>query len=164
MSYRHKICSLLTSLSFDSDLWQLPSARLTANVTDRIETNFFQRCPPDQRPRHLRQKLRQFWEAEVTDAIPEQDNDNDSAYEGSSDTQKTDEKKSFNRKKNIEPKYDSSLLQAIYITFKAEWWTSGMLKLISGYPNFLILCLRSQTFPNSISSFRYTQDHDPSRQ
>ncbi|KAJ3915478.1 multidrug resistance-associated ABC transporter [Lentinula edodes] len=112
------------------DLWQLPSARLTGNVTDRIEKNFFQRCPPDQRPRHLRQKLRQIWEAEVTDAIPEQDNDSDSAYEGSSDTQKTDEKKSVN-KKNIEPKYDSSLLQAIYITFKAEWWISGMLKLIS---------------------------------
>ncbi|KAJ4474268.1 multidrug resistance-associated ABC transporter [Lentinula aciculospora] len=116
------------------DLWQLPSARLTANVTDRIETNFFQRCPPDHRPRHLRQKLRQPWEAEVPDTNSgQEDSKNENKTdEGSSDTKHPHQKKAkASKNRNYEPKYDSSLLQAIYQTFKAEWWTSGMLKLIS---------------------------------
>ncbi|KAJ3982865.1 multidrug resistance-associated ABC transporter [Lentinula detonsa] len=121
------------------DLWQLPSTRLTANVTDRIETNFFQRCPPDQRPRHLRQKLRQPWEADPVDTLRQYSDDDSMNTEkvdkGSSDTKTNDEKKTssrmFRKSENSKPEYDSSLLQAIYQTFKAEWWTSGMLKLVS---------------------------------
>ncbi|KAJ3720533.1 multidrug resistance-associated ABC transporter [Lentinula raphanica] len=121
------------------DLWQLPPARLTANVTDRIESHFFQRCPPDHRPRHLRHKLRQPWEPDSVDVNIGQDNDVDDMKKEKVDndapkTEATDKKRScsiLRRSKRVKPQYDSSLLQAIYRTFLTEWWISGMLKLVS---------------------------------
>jgi ATP-binding cassette, subfamily C (CFTR/MRP), member 1 len=37
-----------------TDLWQLPPPRLTQNLSDRVERNFFARCPPAKRPAFLR--------------------------------------------------------------------------------------------------------------
>ncbi|KAE9399630.1 multidrug resistance-associated ABC transporter [Gymnopus androsaceus JB14] len=110
------------------DLWSLPSERLTANVSDKIETNFFQRCPPSERPRHLRAKLRQPWEPEVTETVESSSDAN--GTEKNATTTKSKKSKS-KKSKNLKPQYDSSLLQAIYRTFLSEWWISGILKLVS---------------------------------
>ncbi|KAF9067926.1 multidrug resistance-associated ABC transporter [Rhodocollybia butyracea] len=107
------------------DLWQLPPARQTANVTDKVEANFYQRCPPDHRPRHLRAKLRQPWEPELDTEV----NEKVDAVESSNGKET---RKFFGRKsKDIKAQYDSSLNQAIYHTFRVEWWISGIFKLVS---------------------------------
>ncbi|KIK63265.1 hypothetical protein GYMLUDRAFT_40975 [Collybiopsis luxurians FD-317 M1] len=123
------------------DLWHLPPARLTANLTDKIETNFFSRCPPKQRPRHLHAKLRQPWEPEVSEAEVEADNadlekgkdkDKVETDENSEDSdQKGKGKSKSKKKKDLKPKYDASLLRTLYQTFIMQWWSSGLLKLFA---------------------------------
>ena len=33
-----------------NDIWRMDDARLTSSISDRLEANFFARCPPSQRP------------------------------------------------------------------------------------------------------------------
>ncbi|KAF8235236.1 multidrug resistance-associated ABC transporter [Tricholoma matsutake] len=90
------------------DLWELPYARLTGTITDAVEANFFSRCEPDKRPRHLRDKLGDL-----------------SASANFSPSW-------FRRTKTPgTPKYDASLAKTLHNTFFFQIWTAGSLKLFS---------------------------------
>jgi len=38
-----------------ADLWELPQPRSTSAITDKTETNFYSRCPPEKRPRYMKE-------------------------------------------------------------------------------------------------------------
>ncbi|PPQ74022.1 hypothetical protein CVT26_006961 [Gymnopilus dilepis] len=38
----------------EDDFWELPRARLTSTLSDKVEKNFYERCPPEKRPRYMR--------------------------------------------------------------------------------------------------------------
>ncbi|KAF5360291.1 hypothetical protein D9758_009169 [Tetrapyrgos nigripes] len=113
------------------DLWELPDDRQTAQLTDMLETNFFTRCPPEQRPWHLREKLRRPNERiEDTSLTSVDEKDNVVPKETELPDETTDEK-SGKRAKQKKPKspYDSSLPKALFVTFRTRWLLSGALKL-----------------------------------
>ncbi|KAL4252214.1 ATP-binding cassette transporter C [Abortiporus biennis] len=91
------------------DLWQLPNGRLTSNLSNTLEANFYKRCPPDRRP--------------ASYTCPEATVDDDETL-GPNGSQSRTEKKSKKKEK-----YDSSLLMATHQTFLVPWWTAGALKL-----------------------------------
>ncbi|KAF5360296.1 hypothetical protein D9758_009166 [Tetrapyrgos nigripes] len=113
------------------DLWELPDDRQTAQLADMLETNFFTRCPPEQRPWHLREKLRRPNESiEDTSLTSVDEKDNVVPKETELPDETTDEK-SGKRAKQKKPKspYDSSLPKALFVTFRTRWLLSGALKL-----------------------------------
>ncbi|KAF5310093.1 hypothetical protein D9619_010353 [Psilocybe cf. subviscida] len=102
------------------DFWELPNSKLTSTITDNVELNFYNRCPPEKRPRHMR----------ASDVELESK---------SSHTTVLDEKQapSPTRKsrwpfgKKDKPLYDESLFLAIHRTFFKRIWIAGILKLLS---------------------------------
>jgi hypothetical protein len=42
-------------MTISADLWQLPQSELTASITDKVETNFYSRCPPEKRPAFMKE-------------------------------------------------------------------------------------------------------------
>src|SRR5262245_22331199 len=95
------------------DLWDFPKNLQTSSIADQVETNFFQRCPPEQRPAFLR--------ANDTLSPPSfKDTDIDSISEG------------VGHRKKEKPVYDSSLMKALNQTFFYRWWFAGLLKFGSG--------------------------------
>ncbi|KXN89182.1 Multidrug resistance-associated protein 1 [Leucoagaricus sp. SymC.cos] len=89
------------------DFWELPKQNLTGSITDRVESNFYARCPPSKRP-HLALK-------------PMDSPASDSATPPSTD-----------RQKNLKPVYDESLFKAMVKTFAFRVSLAGILKLCSG--------------------------------
>ncbi|THU93933.1 multidrug resistance-associated ABC transporter [Dendrothele bispora CBS 962.96] len=119
------------------DLWELPHDRLTAQLSDRVEFSFFSRCPPEKRPWHLREKLRRPDET-IDDNLSETvDEKSDDAPAKELETSiKSDSKPRrswFGRRKRApkkpKSKYDSSLVKALFMTFRIRWLLSGLLKL-----------------------------------
>lgn len=53
----HVLCRVLqtgyTKPIEEDDVWHLDDARLTKTLSDKLERNFFDRCPPSRRPAHL---------------------------------------------------------------------------------------------------------------
>ena len=49
------------------------------------------------------------------------------------------------KKQKSNPKYDSSLVKAIHVTFFWQIWGAGLLKLLSGMPSLPWLSLRINT-------------------
>ncbi|KII85519.1 hypothetical protein PLICRDRAFT_319144 [Plicaturopsis crispa FD-325 SS-3] len=98
------------------DFWQLPDNKLTHSLASAVETNFYARCEPARRPAFLREPA-----TEETTQFSEDGKDQEKAEAGVTDKN--------NGQKN--PKYDASLLKALYKTFIWRWWFSGILKLIS---------------------------------
>jgi ATP-binding cassette subfamily C (CFTR/MRP) protein 1 len=112
-----------------------------------MEKNFYARCPPDQRPRHLAHLY------ENTDVADQDTPDNDkidvekgmdqelklqhtdsdpSATAAPTPTgshQSSEKSKTKRRKKT---NYDQSLFKAILRTFRYRIWLAGILKLLSG--------------------------------
>ncbi|KAJ7607370.1 multidrug resistance-associated ABC transporter [Roridomyces roridus] len=96
------------------DLWELPPHRLTAQAAETLESNFYLRCPPDQRPSAFR--------------------DADAEAEEETTTEKQEDEKELGRKpsrRNPNKKYDSSLFKAVHKTFFWRIWLGGILKLLS---------------------------------
>ena len=117
-----------------SDLWELPHARLTGTITDAVEANFFSRCEPEKRPRHLREKLGGL--DGVSNRSPSSTKERDEAL-SIDDPEKVERSKwymtCFRRKKNTgAPTYDASLTKTLHNTFFFQIWTAGILKLLSG--------------------------------
>ncbi|KAK7454037.1 hypothetical protein VKT23_011548 [Stygiomarasmius scandens] len=113
------------------DLWELPPDRLTAQLSDRLEHNFFSRCPPEQRPWHLREKLRRVNEPIDDTPSASVDEKVDSPKEIEKSNKEKPERTCFGRKraeKKPKAKYDSSLVKALFVTFKTRWLLSGALK------------------------------------
>ncbi|PCH38966.1 ATP-dependent bile acid permease [Wolfiporia cocos MD-104 SS10] len=135
------------------DLWQLPHDELTVSLTDVVERNFYARCPPEKRPRFLK----------------EESNFKDKRSSLASTPSMTveDEKKRFDEEKNVagtsnglnidektaaEPelanseqkhtahstdskKYDESLIKALHSTFFRKWWLAGILTALGNTLN-----------------------------
>ncbi|KAF8882127.1 P-loop containing nucleoside triphosphate hydrolase protein [Infundibulicybe gibba] len=57
----------------EDDLWELPRPRLTSSITDKVETNFYLRCPPESRPHFLQGKLDQVSAAKDKKKDPKYD-------------------------------------------------------------------------------------------
>ncbi|KAJ8082656.1 hypothetical protein PM082_008512 [Marasmius tenuissimus] len=96
------------------DLWELPPRRLTHNLTDELETNFFNRCPPEHRPLTFLQQARNSTDTK----------DSSSAASGKGDGEQ-------NVTSTDSKKYDSSLAKAVLYTFRWSIITSGILKLFA---------------------------------
>ncbi|KAJ7591654.1 multidrug resistance-associated ABC transporter [Mycena floridula] len=87
----------------EDDLWQLPRDRQTDALTAKFEYQFYRRCPPEKRPRFIR---------ETVDL----------------ETKPLKWPASWLRRK---PKHDGSLPKTIYYTFMNRWLYAGILKLCS---------------------------------
>ncbi|PBK66109.1 multidrug resistance-associated ABC transporter [Armillaria solidipes] len=96
------------------DLWRLPQKHTTGSITDDVEINFYSRCPPEQRPFHLRHKLSNDVE------------DLQSSKESLDDDEKV---APDTKKKSRRTEYDSSLTKALHRTFLIRFWTGGICKL-----------------------------------
>lgn len=119
------------------DLWELPYARLTGTITDAVEANFFSRCEPDKRPRHLRDKLGDL--SASANFSPSSTKEEDDAI-SIANSEKVDPspilpkwyRSWFRRTKTPgTPKYDASLAKTLHNTFFFQIWTAGSLKLFS---------------------------------
>lgn len=142
------------------DLWQLPNDRLTCALSDKIESNFYARCPPEKRPAFLRpddnddlttpvesqaastagdieeispSKLSKEEDLEAEDEKGDMKEESDSTSVGSG----TRPKKTKTEK--AKPKHDESLLMALHTTFMFRWWTAGVFKLLSGEHSFMCM-------------------------
>ncbi|KAH8103355.1 multidrug resistance-associated ABC transporter [Cristinia sonorae] len=104
------------------DLWQLPERQLTDSITRTVEAKFYQRCPPEQRPPHMRSA---GTSQEQVTAVPDEPEKVDvaAAEEGAKAAEDPKAKKS--------PEFDRSLLKAVHSTFLVPWWTAGFLTLLS---------------------------------
>ena len=116
------------------DLWELPPSKLTSTLTDRVEHDFYARCPPEKRPLSHRQMTIPVEKAEG----------NAESYSGNED----------------KALYDSSLFKALHTTYRAQWWTAGIFKLVAGLSPLAVPQHASDTH----SLHRHTQYNNTSRQ
>ncbi|KAF8217563.1 multidrug resistance-associated ABC transporter [Mycena galopus ATCC 62051] len=93
------------------DLWSLPPERLTNAMAQKLQDNFYARCPPEKRPLYM-QDSGSSSETSVSDAKQETKLNNPKA------------------KKQKSP-YDSSLGKALHRTFSIPFWTAGVLLLLA---------------------------------
>ncbi|KIM43822.1 hypothetical protein M413DRAFT_434825 [Hebeloma cylindrosporum] len=128
------------------DFWELPNSLLSATIAADVESRCYLRCPPEKRPRYMREDLQHSGEAEqyidenkskesppaeertatsTPTAVPQQLEPPKS--EGGS----TSRRWFTRRKKDEKPKYDESLFKAIHHTFFTQIWTAGLLKLFA---------------------------------
>ncbi|KAF9269804.1 multidrug resistance-associated ABC transporter [Marasmius fiardii PR-910] len=98
------------------DLWELPSKRLTHNITNELESNFFARCPPEKRPHFLTK----------TPGIS-------TAEQKGSETEMSipSEKQPPSAEGSKSAQHDSSLGKSILFTFRRSVVITGLLKLCS---------------------------------
>jgi hypothetical protein len=143
----HFISTSLSRAKTLTDFWQLPPHHLSSSISDRVEQNFYARCPPSKRPRHL---SHQFTDVDddthndVNDIEKAQDDlklkPTDSASDTASPTPaefteaspQTNHKKLFPGKNQKKSKYDESLFKAIMRTFAFRMTLSGVLKFSAG--------------------------------
>ncbi|CCM00202.1 uncharacterized protein FIBRA_02230 [Fibroporia radiculosa] len=124
------------------DLWTLPNKYLASQLSDKVERNFFERCPPEQRPAFMQ---------------PRHNDDCTTSRESPSDIEMSagEEAKlpqyesgpnydqwarwipgyGLKTNRSGEIKYDSSLLYALHTTFFWKWWAAGILTLIANTLN-----------------------------
>ncbi|KAI0689828.1 ATP-dependent bile acid permease [Cytidiella melzeri] len=121
-----------------NDLWTLPDKRLTGSLADRVEQSFFARCAPNERPKHMRTSRESTFKDKIGDATNSSSSSTSSSADDSESLeyiQPPNEKCSSETPKSVQesaaPKYDSSLLKALYHIFFWRIWGTGLLKLIS---------------------------------
>ncbi|OCH88007.1 multidrug resistance-associated ABC transporter [Obba rivulosa] len=134
------------------DLWDLPDVRLTHNLSDRVEQNFYERCAPEKRPVFMRAasdaNSAQDDGVQKTNSAPRPSTGSDGNSQTRANTVE-DEKQDPDLEKDAgaasgkpgklpssrkaegkgKPKYDQSLLKALHNTFFFRWWAAGVLKL-----------------------------------
>lgn len=117
-----------------------------------MEGNFYARCPPEQRPigvYHAQNSKSDDFagpKASATQTATNKDIESSGITvtieeKVSKSPEVTPEKASVQPEpSDNQPKYDSSLLKAIHTTFFWSWWSSGVMKLLSGmlsyFPTF----------------------------
>ena len=89
---------------------------------DKLEGNFFLRCPPEQR--HSLHSDNKYISRPLSPGLG--DGVKDADLENSSDDL------NHGQKRKQQPVHDSSLTKALHQTFFYRWWTAGVLKLGSG--------------------------------
>ncbi|KDQ53927.1 hypothetical protein JAAARDRAFT_38897 [Jaapia argillacea MUCL 33604] len=122
------------------DLWDLPPRLVTHNLTEKLQTNFYDRCPPEKRPSFLRHG-HEGSQAETLSPRGSEEDGVDSEKGPHSEepespveskvTPKETRSKGRGKKGEGKPKYDSSLLKALHTTFFWPWWAAGFCRLIS---------------------------------
>lgn len=129
-----------------TDLWELDDHRRAEVVTDRLESNFYVRCPPERRPARLRLRLSNndkdtAGAIGTSDATGDDDNDEKGlgALEAGAASPDPDNKRN---NKKTKPQYDSSLPLALQRTFFFPFWLSGILYAIGGMSTLHSLCAR----------------------
>jgi ATP-binding cassette subfamily C (CFTR/MRP) protein 1 len=111
--------SNLICLIIKLDLWEFPKNLQTSSIASEVEANFFQRCPPEQRPSFLRPDNPHSLSPPPYDEDAAKGVDLESNPKGG-------------QRKGKKVVYDSSLVKALHQTFFYRWWFAGLLKLCSG--------------------------------
>ncbi|CAG8722064.1 9364_t:CDS:2, partial [Acaulospora colombiana] len=107
-----------------ADLWELDDARRSDHISPILEHNFYVRCPPEKRPRHL-QEQDVFTPGKEKEKQPDLSAPN--GDEGDVEAQKPLTKEEEKRRKKM---YDESLVWALEKTFRYNFWMGGILQLI----------------------------------
>ncbi|KAL0574913.1 hypothetical protein V5O48_007057 [Marasmius crinis-equi] len=97
-----------------TDLWEIPPDSTTTALTDQVETAFYARCSPEQRPLAFR-------------GGPE---DTNSEKEKESKDEKEDTAEGPAKEAGTN-KYDASITKALHAVFFVRWWFAGLLQLCS---------------------------------
>lgn len=111
-----------------ADLWSLPDERSTEFVTDELERQYFLRCEPVKRPKHLRDELARIEAANPKARVAAAPVGTEKAEKGSDD----DEAGSAAADVNPPPSpYDGSLAKALFKLVYSQLCVSGVLTLIA---------------------------------
>jgi len=111
------------------DFWELPKARLTSSIADSVESNFYKRCPPEKRPRHLRELV---LETQRKSDIEEKRDEEKGEEKGEETWTGESNNTAVPEKTGKKPKHDESLFKALHRTFFTQIWISGVFKLVAG--------------------------------
>ncbi|PVG03951.1 hypothetical protein CPB86DRAFT_748462 [Serendipita vermifera] len=107
------------------DLWELDDARRSDHVSPLLEHNFYARCPPEKRPRHLQEHNIFTPGKEKETNLP-----NLSAPNGDGDDVEAQKPLTKEEEKRRKKMYDESLVWALEKTFRYKFWMGGILQLI----------------------------------
>ncbi|KAF6760644.1 cadmium ion transporter [Ephemerocybe angulata] len=111
-----------------ADLWSLPDERSTEFVTDELERQYFLRCEPVKRPKHLWDELARIEAANPKAQVAAAPVGTEKAEKGSDD----DEAGSAAADVNPPPSpYDGSLAKALFKLVYSQLCMSGVLTLIA---------------------------------
>ncbi|KZW02973.1 cadmium ion transporter [Exidia glandulosa HHB12029] len=119
----------------EDDLWEMDRERQARTVADRVETLFYDRCPPFKRPQHLRppsQRTGRATNAPVPEPVLEklqEDASGSATPVPDKDIELTDAEKIKDASPNAKKVYDMSLLWTLNRAFFWRIWTSGIMKL-----------------------------------
>ncbi|KAL1734118.1 P-loop containing nucleoside triphosphate hydrolase protein [Schizophyllum commune] len=108
----------------EDDLWSLPEKLSTGSIADRLEYNFYVRCPPEQRPLVVRER-----HAALASGVPAaqgKERDEKTLAEVSSTPAEAKE----GDKQPTKSPYDESLIKAIHRTVLLRWWLGGLFKVL----------------------------------
>jgi ATP-binding cassette, subfamily C (CFTR/MRP), member 1 len=105
------------------DLWELNEPRKSENIAPILERNFYARCPPHKRPRHLQENQDVLTPHSETIS-------NEKLEEGQTD--QTPEEIAASKKA-----FDESLVFAMEKTFRRQFWIGGVLQLVGGMRTLL---------------------------
>ncbi|KAI5832858.1 P-loop containing nucleoside triphosphate hydrolase protein [Schizophyllum commune Tattone D] len=108
----------------ENDLWSLPDKLTTGSIADRLEYNFYVRCPPEQRPLVVREHNPAL--ASGVPAAQGKERDEKTLAEVSSAPA---EAKEGDKQPEKSP-YDESLIKAIHRTVLLRWWLGGLFKVL----------------------------------
>ncbi|KAJ7290727.1 multidrug resistance-associated ABC transporter [Mycena rebaudengoi] len=127
-----------------NDLWSLPPERLTNVMAQKLQDNFYARCPPEKRPLYM-QGSGSSSESSVSDAKQETKSDDPKA------------------KKQKSP-YDSSLGKALHGTFFTPFWTAGVLLFIAETLRTTTPLVNQVLLTWLVKSYVYVRLNDEERQ
>ncbi|KAL1706525.1 P-loop containing nucleoside triphosphate hydrolase protein [Schizophyllum commune] len=108
----------------EDDLWSLPEKLSTGSIADRLEYNFYVRCPPEQRPLVVRERHPAL--ASGVPAAQGKERDEKTLAEVSSTPAEAKE----GDKQPTKSPYDESLIKAIHRTVLLRWWLGGLFKVL----------------------------------
>ncbi|KAK7002404.1 oligomycin resistance ATP-dependent permease YOR1 [Favolaschia claudopus] len=147
------------------DLWSLPPARLTDALAEKLQQNFYARCPPEKRPLYMQES--------GSSPKPAPENESASNLEqikvngsGATDNSKDAKSGKPTQEKQKEEKspYDSSLSQALHTTFLTPFWLSGILLLIAETLRTTTPLVNQLLLNWLVASFVYVRLDDAQRQ
>jgi hypothetical protein len=119
------------------DLWELDDARRSDHIAPTLEHNFYARCPPEKRPRYIR-------EQDVFTPGKEKGKELDLSAPNGDDMEDVEAQRPLTKEEEKRRKkmYDESLVFALEKTFRYNFWMGGILQLIGGEsPISLFMCL-----------------------
>ncbi|KAI0718208.1 multidrug resistance-associated ABC transporter [Cerioporus squamosus] len=139
------------------DFWSLPDSRLTGHVTERVEEAFYKQCPPEECPAFL---------LDTGQASPSDNRSGEVTRHPSQSSQKagTEEKPAdAGGAAATKMKSEPSLLKALHSVFWRQFWTAGVLKLISDTLNTTTPLVNQVLLSWLTSSYVYSRASDEER-